>query len=440
MFDSNTLNPPPAPVEVWQAIFDNLDSELDLDKRTLVDCSLSCKTFLPLSYRRLYYHITLASSASAEHFIRTIRAQSQNQPTKYVRCLSIYGYRISESLLNSIIPVLAQSLPAVSILCLDHMFWPDIDQPAHSALITGFQTVRRLRLSEVIFYSEDPALELIASFPSLTHLTRQHHRGPNDYLWTMASPQFTPLSRLGGLKVLNISSDYAQIFHDLLRLGSHPELHTLRINFWMRYDEMGPVGRLLDLLGPSLESLTFSVEADLGWGRPAHDGTLLSVLPIMHQFDKLSSTDLLNGHPINLAKNTNLRTLTLHCGTCFGDVIDDGSIYDSEYQRPVSWALSLLSQIASPQVSEFKLRMVVGGTVSLSRVDWPLLDKILSKPLWRHGLKRAVVDIVRSGHMPLAAGDIDSDCVRLSLPMIATFPSVSLTIKSSNLSEVDGYV
>jgi hypothetical protein len=168
----------------------------------------------------------------------------------------------------------------MSILCLDHIFWSDIDQPAHSTLITGFQTIRQLRLSDIIFYSEDLVLELIASFPSLTHLTRQQHRTPNDDLPIMASPQFTPLSRLDNLKVLSISSNYARIFYNLLRLGSHPELHTLHINFWMRYDEMGPVSHLLDLLGPSLESLTFSVEADLGWGHTAHDGALLSALPI----------------------------------------------------------------------------------------------------------------------------------------------------------------
>jgi Fe-S-cluster containining protein len=113
-----------------------------------------------------------------------------------------------------------------------------------------------------------------------------------------------------------------------------------------------------------------------------------------YQFDKFSSTDLSNGHPINLAKNTNLHSLTLHCGTCcstyFNDV-DGGLIYNSEYQRPISWALSLLSQIALPQVSEFKLRMVMGGPVLLSCVDWSLLDEILSRC---HGLKQVVVDII----------------------------------------------
>jgi hypothetical protein len=66
------------------------------------------------------------------------------------------------------------------------------------------------------------------------------------------------------------------------------------------------------------------------------------------------------------------------------------------------------------------------------------LDEILSKPLWRHSLKEVVVNIIRPGYMLLAAGDLDR--VRLSLPTISAVPSVSLTIASSKLSELDGYV
>ena len=149
----------------------------------------------------------------------------------------------------------------------------------------------------------------------------------------------------------------------------------------------------------------------------------------------LSLTDLLNGHPINLVPNTNLRSLTLNCGI-FSDWLDDEPY--PEYPPFVFWALSLLSQITSPHVSEIKLRMEVGGPAALSRMDWPRLDEILSQPLWRHSPKRIVVNIIRPCYLLLDASDLDR--IRLSLPLISTIPSISLTIASTELSEKDGYV
>ena len=146
-------------------------------------------------------------------------------------------------------------------------------------------------------------------------------------------------------------------------------------------------------------------------------------------------TDLLNGSPINLAKNTNLRSITLYCGI-FYDWIDDEPF--PEYQPSVFWALSLLSQITSPHLSEIKLRMEVAGPASLSRMDWTRLDEILSKPLWRNNLKGVVVDIIQPGYRLLGAGDLER--VWLSLPTISTVPGVSLAVESSKISELDGYV
>jgi len=243
----------------------------------------------------------------------------------------------------------------------------------------------------------------------------------------------------GGLKALDISIDYVEMFDRLLRLEPHLDLHTLRLNFLdMRDEYVWSVGRLLEFLGPSLESLTFYGWIDMAWDRTSpnlNESQLLSAPSILHQLNRLSLTDLLNGHIINLVQNTNLRSLTLNCGI-FSDWLDDEPY--PEYPPSVFWALSLLSQITSPHVSEIKLRMEVCGPAALSRMDWPRLDEILSQPLWRHSLKRIVVDIIRPGYMLLAANDLDR--VRLSLPTISAVPSVSLTIGSSKLSELDGYV
>jgi hypothetical protein len=70
-------------------------------------------------------------------------------------------------------------------------------------------------------------------------------------------------------------------------------------------------------------------------------------------------------------------------------------------------------------------------------MDWPRLDEILSRPLWRHSLKKVVLDIIRPRYMQLDA--VDFDRVRLSLPTISSITSVLLTIESRDRFEVDGY-
>jgi len=203
MSDSNSSH---APVEVWQAIFDELDVEQD--KRTLAACSLSCKTLLAPCYRRLYHNITLSTSASAQNFVRTIRSQADNQPATYVRGLSILCRDIPPSDLNSIIPALAHSLPTLSILRLDSLQWSQLDQPAKSALMTGFQTVQHVETSEVVFESEDQALEFITSFPSLTHLNRQSR----DLGFSEQDPLPRPMALPTSLKTRHIEEGAGEDF------------------------------------------------------------------------------------------------------------------------------------------------------------------------------------------------------------------------------------
>ena len=249
MDDIPESSEPHLPIELWETIFDDLDSEQD--KRTLVACSVSCKTLLAPSYRRLYYDITLASPAIAQLFVRAISSQSLHPPATYVRRLSIQCHNLPSDL-NSIIPILAQYLPALSVLCLVSLDWSSIDHRAKSALTTGFQTVYQLELFEVLFQTEGQALEFIASFPSLTHLTRCCEFVP-EFVSDAQVPLPRPLPLPGGLKALDISIDYVEMFDRLLRLEPHLDLHTLRLNFLdMRDEYVWSVGRLLEFLGLAL--------------------------------------------------------------------------------------------------------------------------------------------------------------------------------------------
>jgi hypothetical protein len=253
---------PHLPIELWIAILKNLDG--DQDKPSLIACSSSCKTLLSPSYCQLYRHVTLSSATTANLFIRTITSQSLHPPATYVRrlfiCCDDWNLQIFD--LNSVIPILAQSLPAVTILRLVNECWSfaEFSPAAQSALSTGFQNVRELELSRIMFHTEDQMFEIFASFPSLTHLACfDGYHVPNP------SRRLVPLPR--GVKTIDISTLHLDAFYRLLCLEPHPDLHILRINFRdMRRTRVSAVGRLLKLLGPSLESLTFYGWAVTGWG------------------------------------------------------------------------------------------------------------------------------------------------------------------------------
>jgi hypothetical protein len=257
-------------------IIDNIDSD---DKKTLIACSMSCKAFIGPTYRRLYCHIYLRKSVRALQFARTI--SSLDSPGRYVRRL----FMICDNLMpthhmNSIIPILAQSLPGLISLHLVGLTWRDLNQQAQSTLKAGFRSIQQLEL-RVQFDTDDQMLGLISSFPFLTHL------GPvicSVYGHLYAPIPYTLILLPSGLEVLDIFSDHISIFDRLLRLQKFPNLRNLRISISVGAHRIHEFGSLLEFLGPNLESLTFYGLVDTMWQMTMHDPTSINGLSFSFPF------------------------------------------------------------------------------------------------------------------------------------------------------------
>ena len=266
------------PVELIAAIVDNLDN--DLDRSTLRACSATCKTLLFLSYRRLYYCVKLRSERQTRLFIRIIHDDPcLVNPAEFVRYLSLNLNAFSRPFLNVALCILAERLSAVTALHIANLKWRNLYDETTSALTTGFQTVRQLDLSDVNLRGLDPMLEFFRSFPSLTRLAYTARWG----LWiNTPSPMLLP-----SLTALDIWSDHAKAFDSLLRAGRPPNLRTIQVAF-LDLRHAWTVGRLLEMMGPHLECLTFCGGIARLWDVASYNQPLL--LEFHSHFIVFSST------------------------------------------------------------------------------------------------------------------------------------------------------
>jgi hypothetical protein len=88
--------------------------------------------------------------------------------------------------------------------------WRVIRLDFKSALIAGFKNIHQLEFDHVKFYSEEEMMEVVASFPSLTHLrvtATQYHR---------SIPSTSSILLPSGLEALDISANLANAFYTLL--------------------------------------------------------------------------------------------------------------------------------------------------------------------------------------------------------------------------------
>ena len=234
------------PVELFEAIVDNLDGHLDVS--TLRACSTTCKTSLFLSYRRLYYCVKLRTQRQTKLFIRIIQdEQCLVNPADCVRYFSLTD-DLPRPSLNVALCIFAERLSAVTALHIANTEWRYLHIETRSALITGFQAVRELDLTSVKLGAVTQMLEFFRSFPSLTRLAYTAPWG----LWiTEPSPMLLP-----SLTALDIRSDHAEAFATLLSAGRPPNLRAIQVDF-LNLEHAWAIGTLLEMMGSHLECLTF---------------------------------------------------------------------------------------------------------------------------------------------------------------------------------------
>jgi hypothetical protein len=175
---------------------------------------------------------------------------SSTSPCQHIRRLSLSlelwqlnPRNNSSKWVNDALPILAACLLDVTKLDFDFIEWDLLD---NAALLSGFQKVKHLTINFSEFDSAEQMIQLIASFPSLTHLSCPWTGGKCD------AAAHTPLPL--GLQTITLDSQLSFFFHQLLNFESRPIVRGIKF-LPMRPHHIQCAGTLLRTLGSSLEVL-----------------------------------------------------------------------------------------------------------------------------------------------------------------------------------------
>jgi hypothetical protein len=153
------------------------------------------------------------------------------------------------------------------MLKLGCLKWGLLDDTGRNAVLSGFQKVKHLEMIRSQFDASDQIIQLLASFPSLTHLSCTETHWLRDGVSTVPH---IPLPN--GLQTIALDSGLSLSLHRLLSLYLHHNVRAIKLNhMFARYTQ--GVGKLLKALGSRLEELDLGdIHAALGYKDSNADG------------------------------------------------------------------------------------------------------------------------------------------------------------------------
>jgi hypothetical protein len=242
-------------VELWEMIIDYLHS----DQASLRACCLTCKSWFPASRYHLF-RMLLLNAYNFHKFISVLSPSSHITIGPYVRTLIlIEGKQRSRSepkWVAMTLPALAAHLPQVESLQILWLHWSDDDSLACSALLDSFSSLKALHLCSLTFDNPTHLLEVIASFPRLEslHIPKVIFLRPHDS--KVVPSHVRPPNSL--IRIEFGSSFMAFALDWLAMQPALVSLRTICLNS-LSVSETASAARLLRVLGPQLEHLSFSV-------------------------------------------------------------------------------------------------------------------------------------------------------------------------------------
>ena len=355
--------PPRLPPELWDIIIRNLNVDVSDDKATLRACSLTCRAFLPASRYRLFYRVRLRVERAAKRFLKNICSgiPSSTNPIPFIRHLEMRG---RHRWVIDVLVFLATRLLEVTYLQLRELKWSLLDENARTTLLSGFQKVTRLEFSGE-FHTSDEMTQFISLFPSLTIISCAKT------WWTineMIAPPPTTTPLPCGLATIIMGSSHSMYFNRLLRLQSHPNVRDLRIDIRSRHARSTAI--LLKTLGASLDNLSMGLEYS--------ENRFVFYFFFSSQFLSLTFRSTNNSagvlENINLAHNTNLRSIEL----------DYGAIY----LYPLRQMLTLVNQVIPLHLEHITMR--VYAIMNSHCVNWSQVEDLFTSNQWPH-LRRLTI-------------------------------------------------
>jgi hypothetical protein len=229
------------PVELYGLIIGHLHDDTD----TLKACSLTCKTFLHLSWYHLFNAICLDGGPDTKRFLDNISIHSSTSPCTYIRYLVLQEEHEWLNNANAL-SLLTTRLPNVTSLQLSFQL-NGLDDTQRAMILSGFQKVTFLDLDDCWFHTFAQMTEFIASFPLLKHLGCS-----SDTDWSKYEEPMTPLPQ--SINKITLRDYHSKFFDQLLNLEPHPNVRVIEL-LEMTGKSMKEVNKLLKTLGSHLEDI-----------------------------------------------------------------------------------------------------------------------------------------------------------------------------------------
>ncbi|KAF8515428.1 hypothetical protein JB92DRAFT_3095910 [Gautieria morchelliformis] len=335
-------------------LIDQVVDHLHDDSPSLRACCITCRAWAPSARFHLFQDIIVLSAKRANALAVILETSPHISPL--VRSLTIDGVYAPEHLdpgpLDPAIPAIAAKLTRLKTLRVIRVDFILQHPKVLSALIHNFSTLQELSILGVNFNTFRDLAALIVAHPFLECL------GLGFIYWTSATMES---------HCENVFQEYPDL-HSQLQCINLDYVDLTVIDWMLSYYHVLPVhtvynpfsrdnsqlARFLQLIGSSLEHLTFSVVQD-----------------ISEPLEK-TKMDL-------LSSNTGLRTLTFHA-------------HEPRPPHPLTyaWVPVFLSQVTAQYIEEISFILIKWNEVNLIKtMDLKLVQDIITNPVFS-GLKRVI--------------------------------------------------
>ncbi|PFH53629.1 hypothetical protein AMATHDRAFT_54853 [Amanita thiersii Skay4041] len=236
-------------------IIDIFFSHLHPDRHALGDCSLVCKTWLPIARFHLLSDIS-ARFSTAEHDSRLTELLSSPlcSMLSFLRRVHLQGSYFSFPL-----HVVSETSSAIRSLCrirtleLEDLTWPLV--PSELKCIASTFDLTSLSLSGTIFQSPNNLSAFISSFPHLCTLSLGQ-----GIRWLEPSCDLSTLKDLKYLHTVSMHDTSQGLMTLLLRLAASSPIHTLELRFTSTPQNC-LIDELLCKMSMSLKHLTLDLRS-----------------------------------------------------------------------------------------------------------------------------------------------------------------------------------
>ncbi|KAF8471540.1 hypothetical protein JB92DRAFT_1918918 [Gautieria morchelliformis] len=336
-------------------LIDQVIDHLHNDPPSLRACCITCRAWAPSARFHIFHDIVLSDAERADALAEHLETSPHISPL--VRSLTINGYPPDpmhtrlDYYLDAVIPTIAPKLTRLKTLRVEQVAFATQYPKVLSALIYNFSTLQELYIKGVSFNTFRDFAALIVAHPFLECLDLDFvwwYSVTTESHWENVFQEYPDLhSQLRSIKLSYISPsvmDWLSSYYHVL------PVYTLTQSCYISIRETPQMVRLLQLIGSSLEHLTFSIDQES---------------PGEIKMDLLSS-------------NTGLRTLTF-----------DKLLLSLQYAQIYAWLPVLLSQVTSHYIEEISFILTWTQVHLIETIDLKLVQDIITKPVFS-GLKRVI--------------------------------------------------